>query len=64
MTKNLKKQLFPKEYAQELLRIADGDFASVRRYHEGDSPLTKEEIEASLIVAKNISVWARAIISA
>ncbi|MCB9025465.1 MAG: HEPN domain-containing protein [Bdellovibrionaceae bacterium] len=134
MTKNLKKQLFPKEYAKELLRIADGDvasaiglsqltngrpenivflaqqaiekyikavlvhleiafpllhdlgvlvallpddkmpvegfelmelnpFASVRRYHEGDVPLTKQEIEASLKVAQNISNWAKAIAS-
>lgn len=130
MTKNLKKQLFPKEYAKELLRIADGDlasalglskltagrpeniiflaqqavekylksvlvclqiafpllhdlgvlvallpddkmptegfelmelnpFATVRRYHEGDVPLTKEEIEASLKVAQNIANWAK-----
>lgn len=129
MTKGLKKQLFPKEYSNELLRIAQGDldsavglstlntgrpenvifmaqqavekyikavlvhlgiafpllhdlgvlvallpddkmpaegfglmelnpFASVRRYHEGDVPLTKEEIEASLKVAQNISHWA------
>lgn len=28
MTKNFKKQLFPKEYAQELLKIAKGDFES------------------------------------
>ncbi len=132
MTKNLKKQLFPKEYAKELLRIAEGDlasaqtlfkashdgrpenivflaqqsvekhiksvlvhleiafpllhdlgvlvallpddkmpvegfelmelnpFASVRRYHEGDVPLTKQEIEASLNVARNIADWAKA----
>ncbi|AGH96067.1 HEPN domain-containing protein [Pseudobdellovibrio exovorus] len=130
MTKNLKKQLFPKEYAQELLRIAEGDlasalalskvttgrpenivfiaqqavekyiksvlvhlqiafpllhdlgvlvallpddkmpaegfelmelnpFATVRRYQEGDIPLTKEEIEASLKVARNIAHWAK-----
>lgn len=130
MTKNLKKQLFPKEYTKELLRIAQGDldsavelsnaksgrpenvifmvqqavekyikavlvhleiafpllhdlgvlvallpddkmpaegfelmelnpFASVRRYHEGDVPLTKEEIEASLKVAQNIANWAK-----
>lgn len=135
MTKNLKKQLFPKDYAQELLRIAQGDldsavglfqitagrpeniiflaqqsvekyikavlvhleiafpllhdlgvlvallpddkmpaegfelmelnpFASVRRYHEGDIPLTKEEIEASLQVARNIAHWAKANTSA
>ncbi len=131
MTRNLKKQLFQKKYAKELLRIADGDlasaktlskvsdggrpenivflaqqavekyiksvlvhleiafpllhdlgvlvallpdekmpaegfglmelnpFASVRRYHEGDTPLTKEEIEASLKVAQNIANWAK-----
>lgn len=35
-------------------------FASVRRYHEGDVPLTKEEIEASLKVARNIASWAKA----
>lgn len=135
MTKNLKKQLFPKEYAKELLRIAQGDldsavglsklttgrpenivflaqqavekyiksvlvhleiafpllhdlgvlvallpdekmpaegfelmelnpFASVRRYHEGDVPLTKEEIEASLKVAQNIASWAKSNTSA
>lgn len=28
MTKSLKKQLFPKKYAQELLRIAEGDLDS------------------------------------
>jgi len=28
MTNNLKKQLFPKEYARELLRIAKGDLES------------------------------------
>lgn len=28
MTKNLKKQLFPKEYAKELLKIAKGDLDS------------------------------------
>ncbi|MEN0057924.1 MAG: HEPN domain-containing protein, partial [Bdellovibrio sp.] len=34
-------------------------FASVRRYHEGEIPLTKEEIESSLKVAQNISNWAK-----
>lgn len=135
MKKSLQKQLFPKEYAKELLRIAQGDldsavglsqlttgrpenivflaqqsvekfikavlvhleiafpllhdlgvlvallpddkmpaegfelmelnpFASVRRYHEGDIPLRKEEIEASLKVAQNIAIWAKANTSA
>lgn len=35
-------------------------FASVRRYHEGEIPLTKEEIESSLTVALNICNWAKA----
>lgn len=35
-------------------------FASVRRYHEGDLPLTTEEIESTLTVAQNISNWAKA----
>lgn len=134
MTKNYKKQLFPKEYAKELLQIAAGDlasaktlfkaneggrpeniifiaqqsveksvkavlvhlqiafplvhdlgilvallpddkmppegfaltelnpFASVRRYHEGDVPLTKDEIKASLDVAQRVAQWATSII--
>lgn len=135
MTTNYKKQLFPKEYAKELLKIAEGDlasavglsklttgrpenivflsqqavekyikavlvylqiaypavhdlgilvallpddkmppegfaltelnpFASVRRYHEGDAPLTKEEITASLDVAQRVAGWAKANLSA
>ena len=135
MTKNLKKQLFPKEYTKELLRISQGDlesavalsnaksgrpenivfmaqqavekylkavlvhleiafpllhdlgvlvallpddkmppegfelmelnpFASIRRYHEGDVPLTKEEIDAALKVAQNIANWAKSNTSA
>lgn len=131
MTKNYKKQLFPKEYAKELLKISEGDlgsantlfkagpsgrpeniifiaqqsveksvkavlvhlqiafplvhdlgilvallpddkmppegfalielnpFASVRRYHEGDVPLTKEELTASLDVAQRVVHWAK-----
>ncbi|MBK8204363.1 MAG: HEPN domain-containing protein [Bdellovibrionales bacterium] len=134
MTKNYKKQLFPKEYAKELLKIAEGDlasakslykandggrpeniifiaqqsveksvksvlvhlqiafplvhdlgilvallpddkmppegfaltelnpFASVRRYHEGNFPLTQEEISASLDVSDRVAQWARSII--
>ncbi len=38
-------------------------FASVRRYHEGEIPLTKEEIEASLKGAQNIAAWAKTNIS-
>lgn len=131
MTKNLKKQLFAKSYAKELLKIADGDlesaiglsalktgrpenvvflaqqsvekyiksvlvhleiafpllhdlgvlvallpddkipkegfglielnpFASVRRYHEGDIPLSKEEIDAALDVGRSVASWAKA----
>lgn len=131
MTKNYKKQLFPKEYAKELLKIAEGDlgsaktlfnaghdgrpeniifiaqqsveksvkavlvhlqiafplvhdlgilvallpddkmppegfalvelnpFASIRRYHEGDVPLTEEELNASLDVAQRVAHWAK-----
>lgn len=130
MTKNLKKQLFPKEYSQELLKIAKGDldsatglstiktgrpeniiflaqqavekyvkavlvhlqiafpmvhdlgiliallpddkmptegfalselnpFATVRRYEEGQIPLTLEEIDSALTTAKNIAAWAK-----
>ncbi|MBK9039595.1 MAG: HEPN domain-containing protein [Bdellovibrionales bacterium] len=134
MTKNLKKQLFPKEYARELLTIAKGDlesavglsqiktgrpenivfivqqsiekslkavlvhlqipfplvhdlgilvallpdekappegfalaelnpFASVRRYEEGQLPLTAEEIKSSLDVAQKVIQWAIASIN-
>lgn len=134
MTKNLKKQLFPKDYARELLMIARGDldsalelsraksgrpenvvflvqqsveknvkavlvhlglafpllhdlgvlvallpdevapaegfelmalnpFASVRRYYEGDIPLTQEEIQASIQVGENICRWAQSRLS-
>jgi HEPN domain-containing protein len=34
-------------------------FASIRRHHEGDLPLTREEIEATLKVARNIAAWAK-----
>lgn len=131
MTKNYKKQLYPKEYTKELLKIAAGDldsavglsklttgrpenivflaqqavekyikavlvhlqiayptvhdlgilvallpddkmppegfalselnpFASIRRYHEGDVPLTKQELEDSLDVAQRVADWAKA----
>lgn len=135
MTKNYKKQLFPKAYAQELFKIAAGDFssakilfeanshgrdenivfiaqqsveksvkavlvhlqiafpmvhdlgilvallpddkmppggfaltelnpfASVRRYHEGDFPLTKDEIQASIEIAQKVIKWAQDIVS-
>lgn len=129
MTKNLKKQLFPKDYSKELLTIAKGDlesaiglstiktgrpeniifmaqqavekyikavlvhlqiafplvhdlgiliallpddkmppegfaltelnpFASVRRYEEGQIPLTKEEITAALEITQKVALWA------
>lgn len=35
-------------------------FASVRRYHEGDIPLSNEEINASLDVAHRVVQWAQA----
>jgi HEPN domain-containing protein len=134
MTKNFKKQLFPKEYARELLKIAQGDldsavglsqvnagrpeniiflsqqsveksiksvlvhlqiafplvhdlgilvallpddkippegfaltelnpFASVRRYEEGQLPVTKEEIEVVLDTAQKVAQWAILIIA-
>lgn len=132
MTPNLKKRLFKKEYARELLKIASGDldsavalsraskgrpenvvflaqqsveknikavlvhlqisfpavhdlgilvallpdenappegfgltefnpFATVRRYEEGQSPLTPEEIEAALATAYKVAQWAQAL---
>lgn len=135
MTRNLKKQLFPREYAKELLKIAKGDldsavglskintgrpeniifmtqqsveksiksvlvhlqiafplvhdlgilvallpdekappegfalaelnpFASVRRYEEGQLPLTAEEIESTLEIAQNVIQWAMACVKA
>lgn len=133
MTKPLKKQLFPKPYSHELLKIATGDldsavglasantgrpenivflagqsvekslkavlvylqiafplvhdlgilvallpddksppegfalielnpFASVRRYEEGQLPLSKDEIESALIAAKKVAQWAISIV--
>ena len=134
MTKNFKKQLFPKEYAKELLKIAKGDldsalglskintgrhenivfmaqqsveksiksvlvhlqiafplvhdlgilvallpddkippegfalselnpFASVRRYEEGQLPLTKDDIEAVLNISQAVAQWATSIVA-
>ena len=134
MTKNFKKQLFPKEYAKELLKIAKGDldsalglskintgrhenivfmaqqsveksiksvlvhlqiafplvhdlgilvallpddkippegfalselnpFASVRRYEEGQLPLTKDDIEAVLNTSQAVAQWATSIVA-
>lgn len=134
MTKNFQKRLYKKEYARELLKIAEGDlgsalalsktnegrleniiflvqqavekyikavlvhlqiaypavhdlgilvallpddkmppegfalselnpFASVRRYHEGDTALTPEEIKTSIEVAKKVDQWAKSIVS-
>ena len=134
MTKNLKKQLFPKEYAKELMKIANGDFdsamalyqvnsgrpenivfmaqqsveksiksvlvhlqiafplvhdlgilvallpdekappegfalaelnpfASVRRYEEGQLPLTADEIKSTLEVTKKVLQWAKTLIN-
>ncbi len=135
MTKNYKKQLFPKAYAKELFQIAAGDFfsaktlfeaenvgrlenivfiaqqsveksiksvlvhlqiafpmvhdlgilvallpddkmppggfaltelnpfASVRRYHVGDLPLTKDEIQAAIEIAQKVNEWAQDILS-
>jgi HEPN domain-containing protein len=37
-------------------------YASVRRYHEGEVPLTKAEINASLDVARRVTKWAAALI--
>lgn len=34
-------------------------FASVRRYHEADIPLTKEDIDISLDVAHQVMRWAK-----
>ncbi len=131
---NLKKRLYKKEYAKELLKIASGDldsavalskansgrpeniiflvqqsvekyikavlvhlqigfpvvhdlgilvallpddkmppagfgltelnpFATVRRYEEGQIPLTTEEIETALATARKVADWAKAITS-
>ena len=133
MTKNFKKQLFPKEYSKELLKIASGDFesalglskintgrpeniiflsqqsveksiksvlvhlqiafplvhdlgilvalmpddkippegfaltelnpfASVRRYEEGQLPITSEEIELVLDTTRKVIQWATLIV--
>lgn len=34
-------------------------FASARRYHEGDIPLAREDIEDSLKVAQRVADWAK-----
>ncbi len=38
-------------------------FASVRRYEEGNLPLTSEELEVSLAAAKRVYAWAIKIIT-
>lgn len=38
-------------------------FASVRRYHEGETALTPEEIKTSIEVAKKVDQWAKSIVS-
>ncbi len=34
-------------------------FASVRRYHEGEIPLTKEELKVTLDIAQRVAEWAK-----
>lgn len=37
-------------------------FASLRRYQEGDIPLSTEELEASVDIADRVSLWAKALL--
>ncbi len=44
MTKNYKKQLFPKEYAKELLKIAEGDLVSAKTLFKANDSGRPENI--------------------
>ena len=37
-------------------------YASVRRYEEGQLPITKEEIDAVLITTQKVALWADSIV--